>query len=44
MNKELDALATTFYTQLNEIQNETALKELEQEYLGKKGKLKTILA
>lgn len=43
MNTQLDTLEKDFTLALRSIKNETALKELEQEYLGKTGKLKTIL-
>ncbi|MCD5375070.1 phenylalanine--tRNA ligase subunit alpha [Candidatus Gracilibacteria bacterium] len=44
MEKQLETLMSDFSTSLNEVSNEAALKELESEYLGKKGKLKAILA
>ena len=43
MNTQLDTLEKDFTLALQSIKTETELKELEQEYLGKTGKLKAIL-
>jgi phenylalanyl-tRNA synthetase alpha chain len=44
MSEELQKLKTAFHTSLEKINSTIELKELENEYLGKKGKLKEILA
>lgn len=43
MKDQLNVLQADFSSALTMIQNESELKELEQEYLGKTGKLKAIL-
>ncbi len=44
MEKQLETLQAEFTASLALIKSEAELKELEGEYLGKKGKLKAILA
>lgn len=44
MEKQLETLMQDFSAGLDKVSSEAALKELENEYLGKKGKLKAILA
>lgn len=44
MKEQLETLQAEFTTSLETVQSEEALKQLESEYLGKKGKLKAILA
>jgi phenylalanyl-tRNA synthetase alpha chain len=44
MEKQLEILMSDFSAGLAEVNNEAELKQLESEYLGKKGKLKAILA
>jgi phenylalanyl-tRNA synthetase alpha chain len=44
MNEKLQQLEQDFSSALSGVNSEASLKELEQDYLGKKGKLKAILA
>ena len=44
MKEQLNTLKDNFIKSLEEVNNETELKELENNYLGKKGQLKAILA
>lgn len=44
MKEQLEILQKEFLAGLAELKSEAALKELENEFLGKKGKLKAILA
>jgi phenylalanyl-tRNA synthetase alpha chain len=44
MNEQLETLQIEFKASLTQVKNELELKELESDYLGKKGKLKAILA
>lgn len=44
MKEQLETLQVEFTVSLEAVQSEEALKQLESEYLGKKGKLKAILA
>jgi phenylalanyl-tRNA synthetase alpha chain len=44
MNEQLETLMQDFSKSLSEVKSEVSLKELETDYLGKKGKLKAILA
>ena len=44
MKEQLNTLKDNFIKSLEEVNNETELKELENDYLGKKGQLKAILA
>jgi phenylalanyl-tRNA synthetase alpha chain len=44
MNEQLETLMQDFSKSLSEVKSEVSLKQLETDYLGKKGKLKAILA